>query len=299
MNEIQLSYFIAVAENGSYSQAAQKLYISQPAISLAVKKLEEEFSIKLFSSTSNGLKLTSEGYEFYKLSKNYIQSYYETIEAAQAISGDIVGIVNIITSESLAPLLVKPLTTFLQNYPNVKLNINYLGGYESQKMIESGDYDLSITMKPFSKGVFDEVLLLNSPLVVVVYEDHRLAKLSTISYSDLNNEKIFSLGKDTMLYRQLLQKTKERGLILDFVVFCPEIETLISLVIERIGIFVAPLAMVENLMSLGIKAIPLEGEEMGYQLCIITKKGSYLPQTCKTLIKHLKDWFGCSSVEKE
>ena len=66
MKIIQLEYFSAVCRYHSITQAAQKLYVTQPAISNAIRELEKEFSISLFSRTKNHMVLTKEGEEFYQ-----------------------------------------------------------------------------------------------------------------------------------------------------------------------------------------------------------------------------------------
>ena len=74
MNFNQLKYFNTVAELGSVSKAAELLSISQPSLSAAVKELEEEFGVALFSRHYRGVTLTREGAAFYKMSVNILKN---------------------------------------------------------------------------------------------------------------------------------------------------------------------------------------------------------------------------------
>ena len=78
MKIIQLEYFSAVCRYHSITQAAQKLYVTQPAISNAIRELEKEFSISLFSRTKNHMVLTKEGEEFYQKASVLLNNIHET-----------------------------------------------------------------------------------------------------------------------------------------------------------------------------------------------------------------------------
>ena len=81
MKIIQLEYFSAVCRYHSITQAAQKLYVTQPAISNAIRELEKEFSISLFSRTKNHMVLTKEGEEFYQKASVLLNNIHETTQS--------------------------------------------------------------------------------------------------------------------------------------------------------------------------------------------------------------------------
>ena len=78
MKIIQLEYFCAVCRYHSITQAAQKLYVTQPAISNAIRELEKEFSVSLFSRTKNHIVLTKEGEAFYQKASVLLDNIHET-----------------------------------------------------------------------------------------------------------------------------------------------------------------------------------------------------------------------------
>ena len=78
MKLIQLEYFCAVSRYHSITQAAQKLYVTQPAISSAIRELEKEFSINLFIRSKNHLTLTTEGEAFYQKASTLLATIHET-----------------------------------------------------------------------------------------------------------------------------------------------------------------------------------------------------------------------------
>ena len=80
MKIIQLEYFCAVSRYHSITQAAQKLFVTQPAISTAIKELEKEFSVNLFVRSKNHLTLTTEGEIFYQKAQELLQSIDQTTQ---------------------------------------------------------------------------------------------------------------------------------------------------------------------------------------------------------------------------
>lgn len=89
MKIVQLEYFCAATRLHSITQAAAELYVTQPAISTAIKELEKEFSISLFTRTKNHLSLTKEGEVFYQKAQKLLAEYNNTMEQFHDLGKDI------------------------------------------------------------------------------------------------------------------------------------------------------------------------------------------------------------------
>ena len=81
----QISYFLAVAREKSFSKAAENLTVSQPTLSVAVKKLEEELGVQLFYSFNREQRLTDEGLRLMKGAKQIMEAYHQTVEGVQVM----------------------------------------------------------------------------------------------------------------------------------------------------------------------------------------------------------------------
>lgn len=81
----QISYFLAVAREKSFSKAAENLTVSQPTLSVAVKKLEEELGVQLFYSFNREQRLTDEGLRLMKGAKQIMEAYQQTVEGVQVM----------------------------------------------------------------------------------------------------------------------------------------------------------------------------------------------------------------------
>ena len=135
--------FESVARNESISKASEELYISQPAVSQSIKKLEESVGGELFNRSKSGVKLTSEGKLFY----DYIKKGLDYIENGERVFSSLknieVGTIKIGVSASLTKHILMPyLKTFHKLYPNINIEIvNHLSS-ELVHMLKSGLVDL-------------------------------------------------------------------------------------------------------------------------------------------------------------
>lgn len=156
--------FYAVAKYESFSKAASELYISQPAVSYSIKKLEKELNIQLFTRLNKGIKLTDAGekLKFYveNAFNNLIAGYKELNESEQKLTGEIsIGIHSNIGT-FLLPRLIKK---FINKYPNVKINIYNSTTAEMKEMFERHLIDILILHFPIfdtDKKIFEKKILV-------------------------------------------------------------------------------------------------------------------------------------------
>lgn len=125
MKIIQLEYFCAVSRYHSITQAAQKLFVTQPAISTAIKELEKEFSVNLFVRSKNHLTLTTEGEIFYQKAQELLQSIDQTTQQLYDLGKQTpsvrIGIPPLLSTIYFPDLYLdfkKNTRTFLWNYPS-------------------------------------------------------------------------------------------------------------------------------------------------------------------------------------
>jgi len=153
-NESTLSsyhIFNTVAEAGNLSKAAKLLYISQPAISRAVSKLEQNLSVKLFIRGSRGVCLTEEGKLLYEHTKTAFDSLRQGEENLRRINSLGLGQLRIGVSTSLCKHILMPqLQKFIQEYPHIQVTVQCHSSHEVMQLIEESRLDLGLICAPGS-----------------------------------------------------------------------------------------------------------------------------------------------------
>ncbi|MDP4144765.1 MAG: LysR family transcriptional regulator [Bacillota bacterium] len=154
----KIFYTVAGCEN--ISQAAERLYISQPAVSKSIKKLESVVGIALFSRNSRGVKLTEEGKVLY----DYVEKAMKQIILGENIVAKLkqkeYGEIKLGVSSTLCKYILIPnLKPFMDMYPNIKIKIINKTTIETLKLVEEGEIDFAIVSRPFDSSSFDFIKL--------------------------------------------------------------------------------------------------------------------------------------------
>lgn len=141
--------FYAVANTGNISKAAKELYISQPAISKSIQKLEENIGVKLFDRSSRGVTLTPEGELLY----THVKSAFETLTLGEdKLRRSIalgVGNLSIGVSSTLCKYILLPyLRDFIKKYPHINISIACHSTNQTLKLLEEGKLDIGLIGRP-------------------------------------------------------------------------------------------------------------------------------------------------------
>jgi len=227
----QITYFREVCRWNNISKAAQTLFVSQPAISSAIKELEEEFGVALFFRNNNKLVLTPEGEFFYQRVKNII-SDVETIETQMKNMGDIDRRLRIGVPPMIG-IVVFPLifNRYTKECPEVQIEIAESGSLEIRHYVleDRVDFALSIIDKDLSKQ-FEIRPLYNTELVFCVSRTHHLANEKRLSFKMLKDEKLILMKADAFQHPQIMNRFSELEFIPNVLVYSNQLTTIEYLV---------------------------------------------------------------------
>lgn len=188
--------FYEVAKAGNISKAAKELYISQPAISKSISKLEDSLDIPLFSRNSRGVSLTDEG----KILFEHISTAFSSIilgeNKIKKIKELNIGNLRIGSSATLCKnLLIPYLGAFIDLYPYVTINIASQSSLETIDMLEKGILDLGLVAKPKGRHLLNFKHLMHINDIFVASPDY----LKRLEIKEGKNYNIFSKAKFMLL----------------------------------------------------------------------------------------------------
>ena len=159
----QLKYFVKVAGNLSFSEAAKNLCVTQSTLSQQIKQLEGELGTQLFIRTSHSVELTEAGKELLPLAIATIHSAESCKDRIADLNALSVGTLNIGVTYSFSPILTETLITFMKMYPSIKLNIFYKPMAELMEMLQEREVDFLLAFRPTRsiEGVESHILFQN------------------------------------------------------------------------------------------------------------------------------------------
>lgn len=205
MNLQQLEYALALRRFGSYSRAAKAVGISQPAMSIQVKKLEEEIGIALFDRSQRKVKTSPEGEIFMERAQLLVTQARQLRDLAQELSQDFSGDLTVGIIPTLAPYLL-PLFVkqFNENFPNIKLRIKEATTEEIVQGIKSGELDGGVISTPVeSKTNFMITPLFYESFLLFVSDEHPLARQKQVKLQDIPIQDIWLLREGNCLRDQI------------------------------------------------------------------------------------------------
>lgn len=197
----QLQIFLIAAENNSFAVAAQTLHLSQPAVSLQMKRLSEMLEITLFERDRRNVKLTAAGNSLLQHARRIHQYLNEASEDLQSLKNAEQGTVNIgmvTTTQYFGPKLIE---AFCKKHPGIKLDISIANRKNIIEKIEANQIDLAIMGRTPSRLDVSADEFYQHPYVLIAPPNHPLSKQQNIRADELSNEQFLTreLGSGTRM----------------------------------------------------------------------------------------------------
>lgn len=184
----QLSVFHAVARHRSFTRAAEELHLSQPAVSMQVKQLEEHVGLPLFEHLGKKIYLTEAGSEVFRCSRAIAQQLAETEESIAELKGVEGGQLAVAVASTVNYFAPRLLAGFSQRYPGVRISLSVTNREGLLKRLDGNETDVVLMgQPPAQRELVAEPFMLN-PLVVIAPPDHPLTRAQGIPLTRLQKE---------------------------------------------------------------------------------------------------------------
>ncbi|WP_395408531.1 LysR family transcriptional regulator [Pseudoduganella sp. UC29_106] len=244
----QLRYFLAVAEEKSFSRAAERLHISQPPLSQQIMKLEAELGVKLFARTTRTFELTVAGKALMQEAAELLGKMRMTIDTVRQIDRGEVGRlrVGIVGSAMWGPI-PSMLEEFQSKYPRVTWTIHELGPTVQYDALRAKQIDVGFWREPrldedeLKRDNLKQELCFRENVCVAVNEHHPLAKQESIELKDIADEPMLTLALDKSSFpRYLIQCCVKAGFQPTVFQEANEPQTLLAMVGAGLGVTLMP-----------------------------------------------------------
>lgn len=227
MKITQLKYFQAVCTYKNYTKAAEACFVSQPAISQAIKDLENQFSLKLFNKYKNQLTLTQAGQLFLEKVNIILQQIEETEMLMKDLSKNYRVIKIGIPPMIGALYFPKIFNEFKSLYPEVELEMLETGSLNVLNALENKEIELALAIiNDVDKTKLDYIKILSTELVYLVSHHHRLAYKDILDIKEIDNEKVFLLKSDSYQNELIKETFKKYHIHLNVALYSNQLNTI-------------------------------------------------------------------------
>lgn len=285
-----LNYFVAVAEAGSFTQAARKLHVTQPSLSKMVRLLEEDLGVQLIDRSSKQIELTDAGVTILRSAKHIIQSFErmssDLEEVVKLQKGTLrLGIPPMVGGYFLPSIIEK----FLTRYPEIRLHVIEQGGKSLEQDIVQGELDFSMVILPVKDVERYHILpCINEDLRLVVHSEHRLASQNAIRMNELEKEPFIMFRKDFTIHHLIREQCEAAGFEPRVVFESSQWDFMTEMVAAKYGITLLPERICQQLDPKRFASLSVVQPSIPWQLSMIWRKDKYLSFASREWIRFME-----------
>lgn len=287
MTFLQMKYFVTVCEYKNVTQAAEKLHVSQPSVSHAIRELEEEYQITLFRRVHKKMLLTEDGLFVWGKANEILARCYELeSELKQMGKKELrIGIPPMIGSILFSQIF----SGFHDKNPDIKVNIVENGSLMIKEMVQKGELEAALIIG--DEGINTELCcckVLRTKLIYCVSSNHKFRFKENISMQELDGEEMISLKEDSYLPGYLEAMFSKYGIKPEIVLKASQIYVIRSILDKgRAGAFL--LKEIAD-RETGLKGIELN-ESVWVDICLVWRKDSMKGKEMKKFVTYVKKIF--------
>lgn len=261
MEIYQLRGFCEIAREGSFTRAADKLFLTQPAISLQLKALEEELGESLFERRRGGVRLTQAGQVLYGHARQVLAQLSQAREEISSLREVLKGRLAIGTSDTNCTyVLPEVLRRFKERHPLVELDIRNKMSPEVVRLVQDGEVDFGLATLPIKHRDLVAEELFSRQDVLICPPEHPLAGKRQVRLQDLVTQPLLVLEQGSTTRRLLEEAFHQAGLVLRPGMNLGSIEVLKRFVAIGLGIALVPeVAVAEEVATRQLAAVRVRG----------------------------------------
>ncbi|MEH7414037.1 LysR family transcriptional regulator [Neobacillus drentensis] len=284
----QLQFFIEVTRTGSFTSAAENLFITQPALSRTIKSLEDELGTKLFVRTRKKLILTDAGRVLKKHAlkiEEQLQQLDEEMDKMLMLKkGHIrIGLPTVTNSTFFSKLLA----SFHQEYPEVTFQLEEDGSKPIEQKIINGLLDFGIVFLPDKNESIDYYTFINEKLKLVIPASHRFIGKQEVTLQELKEENFIMFNRDFELRSLVIAACRGVGFQPTIISETSQLDFIQEMVASNLGITLLPESICMDLTH-DIQTISITNPTIRWSLALIWKTDAYMSQVEKEFIRFAK-----------
>lgn len=286
----QLKYFISVAELKSFTKASKQLYISQPALTKAIRNLEHELGVPLLIYSNKIMELTSYGELLYAYCRPLVIQFEEIKDNFQGQVNLQQGMIRLGLPPLISTLVVPQIIeSFIAAYPRITLEIRQGKAIEIQQMVHDNVIDAGFTLYPMIASDFDIIDVVKDCQVVIVSKNNPLAEKEVVWLRHLKENKFILLDKSYMSYNQIISSCRREDFYPNISMELSSWDLVMRMVELNLGVSILPRLLVKAYPMDNIKCIDLKSDMPPWCIALITKKTKAERASIVCFKKHVRD----------
>jgi DNA-binding transcriptional LysR family regulator len=285
----QLRVFQAVAEHRSFTRAAEEIHLTQPGVSIQVKRLEEILNVTLFEKMGNQIYLTAEGREFILTCNDLFDRLAVFEEKLKELHGEVAGPLNLAAVTTAKYFLPQYLGDFLRKYPKVVPQLKASNRERIGERLDANEDDIYIMATLPQCEDIEAHPFLNDELVVFAHPKHPLANKKNIKAAQLSEERVIAREAGSGIRISYERILEEKGVIITPYMELGSGEAIKQAVMSDIGIgILSTYSLQLELEAKRLVILDVEGFPIKRRWYAVYRKGKHLSRVARTFLDFLQ-----------
>lgn len=286
----QLLYFTEICRYKSFSKAAERLYISQQGISMAIYRLEEELSCRLFSRAGKELQLTEHGEYLLSHAEEIVrrfqvcEEYFDREKNSKHLRKSIL----IYSALGVMPEFAgEHIFHFRQEHPDIRLEIQEGSDWECEEAVWNEMAEIGFSLAPIDHKRFDSTELLRRRYSLIVHKSHPLAGQCSVPVDILRTIPVMMMDKRSKTNTNVTACCQEQGFLPEVSFRAGEVIAIHRLVNAGRGAGISVESVDEDILQPNVRSIPFDDPRMVWSVHLIKKRGVALSPIAKAFERYV------------
>ncbi|TQV79507.1 LysR family transcriptional regulator [Exilibacterium tricleocarpae] len=289
----QIKAFVAVAQTQSFAEAGALVHLSQPALSIAIRNLEEAVGGRLLARSTRRLSLTPEGAAFLPVAQRLLGDWDSALQDLHNLFAMRRGKMTLAAMPSFASnQLPQIVERYRQRYPDVNVAVQDVVAESVVEMVRSGRVEIGVTFDPDDSNDLVFQPLFADRFVAVLPPASPLVARSRVTWRALQASSFLALQRPSGI-RALIDRTiADSGIHLPVELEAHQLATIGRMVATGLGVSAVPALCVKQMEEMGAVCRPLTGPAVSRRVGVITRCRYPLSQAAQAMLEILLEWFG-------
>jgi len=285
MNLRTVRAFVEVVRQGGFTPAAEVVFLTQSAISKAVRTLEDELGVPLLNRLGQRCELTDAGRIAYRHALALLSERDSLIAELEELQGMRRGVLRIgLPPVGSGALFSTMFATYRQRYPLITIELHEHGAEQLHECLQDGVVDLAALLAPLDSEIEGQDVRVE-PLTVVLPAGHRLAQHAELDFTRLADESFILFEEGFTLNRIILGACRRQGITPKIVARSAQIDFIVDLVDAGLGVAFLPRMLAERYESRRVRRIPLAEPGTDWHMMLAWRRNAHLPTAARAWLE--------------
>lgn len=287
----EMRYIIELSKTKHMTQAANNLYISQPALYKSIRKVETELDTTLFYKRGNELLPTDTGKIVIENAQKILKmtsQMEDAITASKDLKQGVVrfGFTSVVGTMYLPELFVK----FQEKYPGIQLDLIEEGGAKLKDMTEQGELDVAIVLRPVHSEHLNEIPIIRDQFAVCIPKDHPWYDKDEVTIEDFKDVPFITFNKHFSVYNLIMERFHAAGVHPQIAFAGADGQFIYKYALASKHVAIMPKSMIELYSNNDDIKIATFTPFFPWELCMIFPKNIFLSSACKAMITFMQEF---------